>query len=67
MRSRMPSILKAIALACATAAFSALADAPVASIAADSSSLPEPGSLAIFALAMLGVWAVKRGTDGRKK
>ena len=31
------------------------------------SSVPEPGSLTIFGLALLGIWAVKRHTDGRKK
>jgi hypothetical protein len=31
------------------------------------SSVPEPGSLTIFGLALLGIWAVKRHSDGRKK
>jgi hypothetical protein len=30
-------------------------------------SVPEPGSLTIFALALLGIWVVKRHTDGRNK
>jgi hypothetical protein len=63
----MQRLLEASVLACATAAVSAFADSPLVPVATDTSSLPEPGSLAIFALAMLGVWAIKRGTGGRRK
>jgi hypothetical protein len=63
----MKLVVKAVALACAMTAAVAYADAPLVRISAGASSLPEPGSLALFALAMLGVWAVKRGSDGRKK
>jgi hypothetical protein len=63
----MKPVLTALGFACATASVSAFGDAPVAPLATDASSVPEPGSLAIFALAMLAVWVVKRSTDGRKK
>ena len=63
----MKLVAKAVALACAMAAVGAYADAPIARISSDASSLPEPGSLALCALAMLGVWAVKRGSDARNK
>ena len=33
----------------------------------DVTAVPEPGSLAIFALALLGIWAVKRHSDDRNK
>ena len=63
----MKLVVEAVALACSIMSVGAYADAPLVRISTDASSLPEPGSLALFALAMLGVWAVKRGSDGRKK
>ena len=57
----MKRILGALTLVCASAATQAFADA--GAILSTSAALPEPGSLAIFALAMLGVWAVKRHKD----
>ena len=59
----MKWILKALTLVCASAATQAFADAGATTILSTSAALPEPGSLAIFALAMLGVWAVKRHND----
>ena len=59
----MKRILKALTLVCASAATQAFADADPTTILSTSEALPEPGSLAIFALAMLGVWAVKRHND----
>ena len=54
--------LTALTLVCASAATKAFADADP-TILSTSEALPEPGSLALFALAMLGVWAVKRHND----
>jgi hypothetical protein len=59
----MKRILKALTLVCASAATQTFADAGPTTILSTSEALPEPGSLAIFALAMLGVWAVKRHND----
>ena len=63
----MKQILRTLALACASAATPALADAGFTTILSTPEALPEPGSLAILALAMLGVWAVKRHNGGRRK
>ena len=59
----MKRILKALTLLCASAATQAFGDAEPTTILSTSEALPEPGSLAIFALAMLGIWAVKRHND----
>ena len=59
----MKRFLKALTLVCSSAATQAFADADPTTILSTSEALPEPGSLAIFALAMLGVWAVKRHKD----
>jgi hypothetical protein len=48
---------------CAVGSVDVAMATPVARLA----SVPEPGSLTIFALALLGVWAFKRHTDGRNK
>ena len=42
-------------------------DVAVATPFARVASVPEPGSLTIFALALLGVWALKRHADSRNK
>ena len=62
----MKRILRVLAV-CVGAATQAFADADPISVLSTPEALPEPGSLAIFALAMLGVWAVKRHNDDRRK
>ena len=59
----MKRILTACALACAGVSTHAFADAVTTPVLPAPEALPEPGSLAIFALAMLGVWVVKRHND----
>jgi hypothetical protein len=51
------------AAVCAVSSVDVATATPFARLA----SVPEPGSLTIFALALLGVWAFKRHADGRNK
>ena len=53
----------------AVAAVSAVSsvDLALATPFARLAAVPEPGSLTIFALALLGIWAIKRRADGRNK
>ena len=63
----MNRILRALVLVCTNVATPAFSAVDPASLLSSHEALPEPGSLAIFALAMLGVWVIKRHNDDRRK